>query len=92
MTRRFRSTHKFEKQLKALDKNTLKQAAKAIELFMGNPNHPSLHFKKIQGTDFFYEIRVNVSIRIIIEITSEGDDQMSTLFIVGTHEEVLPPK
>lgn len=92
MTRRFRSTRKFDKQIKSLDKNTLKQATKAIELFMEDPTHPSLRYKKIQGTSNFYEIRVNVSVRIIIEVTSEGDDQINTFFIVGTHDEVFPPK
>lgn len=92
MTRRFRSIRKFDKQIKSLDKNTLKQATKAIELFMEDPTHPSLRYKKIQGTSNFYEIRVNVSVRIIIEVTSEGDDQINTFYIVGTHDEVFPPK
>lgn len=92
MTRRFRSTHKFDKQIESLDKNTLKQATKAIELLIENPAHPSLRYKKIQGTSNFYEIRVNVSVRIIIEVTSEGDDQINTFYIVGTHNEVFPPK
>jgi len=92
MTRRFRSTRKFDKQIKSLDKNSIKQATKAIELFMEDPAHPSLRYKKIQGTCNFYEIRVNVSVRIIIEVTSEGDDQINTFYIVGTHNEVYPPE
>lgn len=51
MTRRFRSTRKFDKQFKQLNSKTLKQAQKAIELFMSDPTHPSLRYKKIQGTD-----------------------------------------
>jgi mRNA-degrading endonuclease RelE of RelBE toxin-antitoxin system len=92
MTRRFISTRKFDKQIKSLDKNTIKQATKAIEFFMEDPNHPSLHYKKIQGTNNFYEIRVNVSVRIIIEVVSEANDQINTFYIVGTHNEVFPPK
>lgn len=89
MTRRFRSTRKFDKQFNS---KTLKQAQKAIELFMSDPTHPSLRYKKIQGTDNFYEISVNMSIRIIIEVTSEASDQINTLYVIGTHDDVFPPK
>ena len=90
MTRRFRSTKKFDKQFKALDQKTLKQAKKVIELFMKNPSHPSLRFKKVQGTESFYEISVKMSIRIIIEIYPEENDQINIFYIIGTHEEVFP--
>lgn len=92
MTRRFRSTRKFDKQFKQLNSKTLKQAQKAIELFMSDSTHPSLRYKKIQGTDNFYEISVNMSIRIIIEVTSEASDQINTLYVIGTHNDVFPPK
>lgn len=91
MTRRFQSTRKFDKQFKQLDSKISKQAQKAIELFISEPSHP-LRYKKIQGTDNFYEISVNMSIRIIIEITSENNDQINTLYIIGTHDDVFPPK
>jgi len=92
MTRRFQSTRKFDKQFKQLDSKVSKQAQKAIELFISDPSHPSLRYKKIQGTDNFYEISVNMSVRIIIEVTSEANDQINTLYIIGTHDDVLPPK
>ncbi|MEL7657964.1 MAG: hypothetical protein AAGU75_18885 [Bacillota bacterium] len=59
---------------------------------MSDPTHPSLRYKKIQGTDNFYEISVNMSIRIIIEVTSEASDQINTLYVIGTHNDVFPPK
>ena len=92
MTKRFKSTRKFDKQFKQLDAKTSKQAEKAIELFISDPGHPSLRYKKIQGTDNFYEISVNMSIRIIIEVISEDNDQINTLYIIGTHDNVFPPK
>ena len=92
MTRRFKSTRKFDKQFKQLDQKTSKQTEKAIELFISDPSHPSLRYKKIQGTDNFYEISVNMSVRIIIEVTSEANDQINTLYIIGTHDDVFPPK
>jgi len=92
MTRRFRSTRKFDKQFKQLDSKTNKQAAKAIKLFISDPSHPSLRYKKIQGTSNFFEISVNMSIRIIIEVISEENDQINTLYIIGNHEEVFHPE
>ncbi|KGP75937.1 toxin RelE [Desulfosporosinus sp. Tol-M] len=92
MTRRFKSTRKFDKQFKQLDSRVSKQAEKAIELFISDPGHPSLRYKKIQGTDNFYEISINMSVRIIIEVTSDGNDQINTFYIIGTHDEVFPPK
>ena len=91
MTRRFKSTRKFDKQFKQLDLKTSKQAEKAIELFISDPSHPSLRYKKIQGSDNFYEISVNMSIRIIIEITTYEGNQINTLYIIGTHDEIFPP-
>lgn len=92
MTRRFKSTRKFDKQFKQLDQKTSKQAEKAIELFISDPSHPSLRYKKIQGTDNYYEISVNMSVRIIIEITADGKNQINTLYIIGTHDDVFPTK
>jgi len=92
MTRYFKSTRKFDKQFKQLDQKASKQAEKSIELFISDPSHSSLRYKKIQGTDNFYEIRVNKSVRIIIEVTSDGKDQINNLYIIGTHDEVFPPK
>ena len=92
MTRRFRSTRKFDKQFKSLDCTLKKQAAKAIELFIEDPSHPSLRFKKVKGTGNFFEISVNMSVRITIEVTSEDGDQINTFYIIGTHDEVFPLK
>ena len=89
MARRFRSTRKFDKQFKALDEKIARQAVKAIEFFIQNPAHPALRLKRIQGTDDFYEIRVNLSIRIVVEIVNQDRDQINTFFVIGKHEEVL---
>lgn len=90
MNRRFQTTRKFDKQFKSLEQKIVKRSLTKIDLFIKDPTHPSLRFKKVQGTDNFYEISVNMSIRIIIEITSEGKDQMNTFYIIGKYEEVFP--
>lgn len=90
MTRKFRSTRKFDQQFNALEQRIQKQATKTLKLFMEDPTHPSLRFKKVQGTANFFEISVNMSIRIIVEIKSDDNDQINTLYIIGKHEEVFP--
>lgn len=90
MARKFRATRKFDRQFKALDEKTARQAAKAIEFFIQDPTHPSLRLKKIQGTDACYEIRVNISIRIVVEIVNQNRDQVSTFYVIGKHEEDFP--
>lgn len=90
MTRKFRSTKKFDKQFKNLDRQIIKQATKTLELYMKDPTHPSLRFKKVQGTNHFFELSVNMSIRIIFEIIQQESEQINTFCIIGTHEEVFP--
>jgi mRNA-degrading endonuclease YafQ of YafQ-DinJ toxin-antitoxin module len=93
MNRRFRSVRKFDKQFKMLDKKNQKQAFKAMELFIKDPAHPSLRFKRIQGADNFFEIPVHMSIRIVIKIDkTQNNDQINTFYIIGKHEDVFPPK
>lgn len=89
MTRKFRSTRKFDKQFKSLDHKIVKQATKAIDLFIKDPTHPSLRLKKVQGTENFFEISVNKSIRIIVAIKPEGNDQINTFYVIGKHEDVF---
>jgi mRNA-degrading endonuclease RelE of RelBE toxin-antitoxin system len=89
MTREFRSTRKFDKQFKGLDGKIQKQALKAIERFTEDPMHPSLRYKKVQGTDNLYEISVNMSVRIILEVKSEENKQINTFYVIGKHEEVF---
>ena len=90
MTRKFRSTRKFDKHFKSLEPKIIKQAAKTIDLFIKDPAQPSLRLKKVQGADNFYEISVNMSIRIIVQIISKEKDQINTFYIIGKHEEVFP--
>lgn len=92
MPRIFRSTRRYDKQMAALEKPAFKQAIKAMQLFMDDPARPSLRVKKVQGTANFFELRVNRSLRIIIEITNTDGNEVATFFIIGTHDEVFPPQ
>ena len=92
MTRKFRSTRKIDKHYQALSKACKKQVLKSIELFIANPSHSSLRFKKIQETEGFFELSVNQSLRIIVHVETSGQEQINTFYIIGKHEQVFPVK
>jgi phosphoketolase len=48
--------------------------------FRENPNHPGLHFKRLQGTDL-YSVRIGLSYRALGTMT--GDTM--TWFWIGSH-------
>jgi mRNA-degrading endonuclease RelE of RelBE toxin-antitoxin system len=50
-----------------------------------NFRHPSLHTKRIQGTDGIWEARVDYSYRLSFEIV----DETIYLRVVGNHDDVL---
>jgi hypothetical protein len=69
-----------------------KQVLKSIELLIANSSHPSLRFEKIQGTEGFFELSVNKSLRIIVRVDTSGQEQINTFYIIGKHEQVFPVK
>jgi dihydrofolate reductase len=46
-----RTTWSFRKQLASLPQEIRNQASSAYELFVANPRHPSLHFKRVHTTE-----------------------------------------
>ena len=58
-------TERFQKHYKALTDLEKKQFRAKLELFRGNPLHPSLRVKRIQGTKALFEFSVNMDIRVI---------------------------
>ena len=51
----------------ALDPRAREAARRAYRLFAGNPNHPSLHFKKLGGYDHVWSVRINEQYRAVGE-------------------------
>ena len=66
-----------------LPNNVKEQARKAYKLWRDNPNHPSLHFKKIHDHESLYSVRVSRSWRAL---GLRADDTM-TWFWIGSHAE-----
>ncbi len=60
-----------------------KRHAKAYRLFESNPDHPSLHFKKLGGYDRVWSVRISNRYRAVGE---RRGDTISWAWI-GTHNE-----
>jgi hypothetical protein len=59
------------------------RARMAYQVFILNPDHPSLHFKKLQGNQEFWSVRINEQYRAV------GIRSGSTIqwIWIGTHNE-----
>jgi mRNA interferase RelE/StbE len=61
----------------------IQQATDArLALLTQAPRHPSLRLKRVQGSEEFWEISVNMQYRVIVEFVS---DELTVLHRVGTH-------
>jgi hypothetical protein len=58
-------------------------ARKAYRLFLENPAHPSLHFKKVHHRNSVYSARVSLGYRAIGLL----EDENITWFWIGSHAE-----
>jgi len=58
-------------------------ARKAYRLFRENPQHPSLHFKKVHEREPVYAVRVTLAYRALALV--EHDEV--TWFWIGSHDE-----
>jgi hypothetical protein len=58
------------------------QCRDAYRLFLANPRHPSLHFKKIHSIRPIYSARVSRGYRAVCVL--EGEEAL--WFFVGTHD------
>jgi mRNA interferase RelE/StbE len=75
----------FKKAYQKLPEQIKTKIAKQLELMSLNFRHPSLHTKRIQGTDGIWEARVDYSYRMSFEIL----DDTIYLRVVGNHDDVL---
>ena len=58
-------------------------AKKSYRVWLENPRHPSLDFKKLQGSTDRFSVRVGAHYRALGTLTGEG----VTWVWIGTHEE-----
>jgi len=76
------ATARFWKLLRELPEPIRKQAREAFQLFMKNPDHPSLRFKQVHDTKPIYSVRISRDFRVL-----GGRDPKDDIvwFWVGTH-------
>jgi len=78
-------TAQFEDAYGRLSTTDKRSVCKAITLLGGNPRHPGLHLKKMEGHRSIWEARPSDRLRMTFEMT--GDTV--TLRNVGEHDKVL---
>ena len=76
-----RGTPRFWAAYRELPEPIRGAARKAYQLFRENPNHPSLQFKKIHGSEPIYSVRVTLGYRAVGLL--EQDEV--TWFWIGSH-------
>ena len=76
------TTSKFRKSFNQLPDPIKSKATDTYALWLKNPRHPSLHFKKIKGSKYAYSVRIDLNYRAIGAL--KGDTMI--WFWIGSHE------
>ena len=76
-----RTTRSFWKQFDALPVDVRDQARKAFRLWRDDTAHPGLHFKRVDGDESIFSVRVTLGYRALGLL--EGDTV--TWFWIGSH-------
>lgn len=75
------TTERFRKLYRKLPQDIRKQAREAYKKFMDDPQHPSLHFKKVHSTRPVFSARINIDYRVLG--VRDGDE--IAWFWIGSH-------
>jgi hypothetical protein len=60
-----RTTRQFWRLFSNLPFDVQQDAKRAYRLFQGNPAHPGLRFKKLEGDDDIYSVRIGLGYRAL---------------------------
>jgi len=77
------ATRRFWDLFHALSPEIQKLAVKNYELWRRDPHHPSLHFRRLQGSQDRFSVRVGDHYRALGKLTAET----MTRVWIGTHSE-----
>lgn len=78
-----RTTERFRKSFDILSSKIKKDAKKVFQTWKSNHNHESLKFKKIQGKENIYSVRIGLSYRAL----GIKDKNTMIWFWIGSHSE-----
>jgi mRNA-degrading endonuclease RelE of RelBE toxin-antitoxin system len=79
---RLEPTERFTRDYLRLPQQLQRRTDRVLGLLLGNPRHPSLQVKKMQGYENRWETRVSLHYRLIFTIAPDA----YVLFRVGTHD------
>ena len=79
-----RTTRSFRKLLALLPVEIRKQARTSYQLFVEDPHHPSLHFKRVHQKEPVFSARVGRGYRAI---GLREDENLIVWFWIGPHEQ-----
>lgn len=74
-------TADFITYFRVLPESVRTQARKNYQLWKQNPNHPSLHFKRIHNQEPIYSVRLGLGWRALGLL----EDDLITWFWIGSH-------
>ena len=60
-----RATNRFWRLFRDLPADVQRDAQRAYRLFLANPAHPGLQFKKLEGEDDIYSARISLGYRAV---------------------------
>ena len=60
-----RTTRQFWRLFSSLPSGVQKDAQRAYRLFLSNPAHPGLQFKKLEGEEDVYSVRIGLDYRAL---------------------------
>jgi hypothetical protein len=75
------TTDQFWMRYSALPAEVKERAREAYTLFVSDPHHPSLHFKRIHSTRPVFSVRIGLHWRAVGIL----DEQEITWFWIGSH-------
>ncbi len=78
-----RASARFRRLYSALPKSARDQADKAYRLWLADPSHPGLQFKRIHRTRQIYSVRISRGWRALGVV--QGDEII--WFWIGTHDD-----
>jgi hypothetical protein len=78
-----RTTRKFWRLFSGLPGDIQRDATRAYSLFQGNPAHPGLQFKKLEGEDDIYSARIGLDYRALAVMKKDR----IVWYWIGNHSE-----
>lgn len=78
-----RTTRQFWRLFSGLPREVQRDAKRAYRLFLNNPAHPGLQFKKLEGEDNLYSARVGLGYRAL---AVKNEDRV-VWYWIGSHSD-----